>query len=46
MSNVSGSCLYSCKPASNVKLVSVPVSPVYASSVSELVKSLNVSKPV
>ena len=46
MSNVSESRLYQCKPASNVKLVSVHVSPVYASSVSELVKPLNNSKPV
>ena len=34
------------RPASNVKLVSVHVGPVYASSVSELVKPLNVSKPL
>ena len=45
-SNVSESRLHQCKPASNVKLVSVHVSPVYASSVSELLKPLNVSKPV
>ena len=46
LSNVSESRLYQCKPASNVKLVSVHISPVYASSVSELVKPLNNSKPV
>ena len=46
MSNVSESRLYQRKPASNVKLVSVHVSPVYASSVSELVKPLNNSKLV
>ena len=46
LSNVSESRLYQRKLASNVKLVSVHVSPVYASSVSELVKSLNNSKPV
>ena len=45
-SNVSESRLHQRKPASNVKLVSVHVSPVYASSVSELVKPLIVSKPV
>ena len=44
MSNVSESRLYQCKPASNLKLVSVHVRLVYTSSVSELVKSLNVSK--
>ena len=44
LSNVSESRLYQCKPASNLKLVSVHVSLVYTSSVSELVKSLNVSK--
>ena len=44
--NVGESRLYKHKPASNVKLVSVHVSPVYASSVSELVKPLNISKPV
>ena len=44
--NVSESRLYQRKPASNVKLVSVHVSPVYASIVSELVKPLNDSKPV
>ena len=38
--------VYQRKPASNAKLVSVHISPVYASSVSELVKPLNVSKPV
>ena len=46
LSNVSESRLYQHKPTSNVKLVSVHVSPVYASSVSELVKPLNNSKPV
>ena len=46
MSNVSESRLHQRKPASNVKLVSVHVSPVYTSSVSELVKPLNVSTPV
>ena len=46
LSNVSESRLYQCKPASNVKLVSVHVSPVYASSVSELVKPFNNNKPV
>ena len=46
MSNVSESRLHQREPASNVKLVSVHVSPVYASSVSELVKPLNVSKTV
>ena len=46
LSNVSESRLYQRKPGSNVKLVSVHVSPVYASSVSELVKPLNYSKPV
>ena len=46
LSNVSESRLYQRKPASNVKLVSVHVSPVYASSVGELVKPLNISKPV
>ena len=45
LSNVSESRLYQCKPATNVKLVSVHVSPIYASSVSELVKPLNNSKP-
>ena len=44
-SNISESRLHQHKPASNVKL-SVHVSPIYASSVSELVKPLNVSKPV
>ena len=38
LSNVSESRLYQRKPVSNVKLLSVHVSPVYASSVSELVK--------
>ena len=46
LSNVSESRLYQRKPASNVKLVSVHVSPVYTSSVSELIKPLNNSKPV
>ena len=46
LSNVSESRLYQRKPASNVKLGNVYVSPVYASSVSELVKPLNISKPV
>ena len=44
--HVSESCLYQGKPASNVKLVSVHVSPIYTSSVSELVKPLNISKLV
>ena len=44
--NVSETRLYQRKAASNVKLVSVHVSPVYTSSVSELVKLLNNSKPV
>ena len=38
--------LFQRKPVSNVKHVSVQVSPVYARSVSEVVKPLNVSKPV
>ena len=46
LSNVSESRLYQRKTASNVKLVSVHVSPVYTSSVSELIKPLNNSKPV
>ena len=46
MSIVSESRLHQRKPASNVKLVSVHVSPVYASSVGELAKPLNISKPV
>ena len=46
LSNVSESHFYQRKPAGNVKLVSVHVSPVYASSVSELDKPLNNSKPV
>ena len=45
LSNVSGSRLYQRKPASNMKLVSIHVSPVYADSFSEFVKLLNVSKP-
>ena len=46
MSNFNGSRLYQCKEASNVKHVSVHVSPVYISSISELFKPLNVSEPV
>ena len=46
LSNVTESCLCQRKPASNVKLVNVQWSPVYATSVSELVKPLNISKPV
>ena len=46
LSNVSESRLYQRKLASNVKLASVHVGPVYASSVSELIKPLNNSKPV
>ena len=46
LSNVSESRLYQRKPASNVKLVSVHVNLVYASRVSELVKPLNIRKPV
>ena len=46
LSNVSESCLYQRKPASNLKVASVHLSPVYTSSVSKLVKSLNISKPV
>ena len=46
MSNVSESRLHQRKPGSNVKLVSVDVSPVCASSVSELIKQLNIGKPV
>ena len=48
LSNVSESTsrLFQHKPVSNVKHVSVQVSPVYASSFSEVVKPLNVSKPV
>ena len=45
-SNVSESRLHRRKPASNVKLVSVHVNPAYTTSVSELVKPLNVSKSV
>ena len=44
LSNVSESRLYQRKPASNVKLVSVHVNHVYASSVSKLIKPLNNSK--
>ena len=46
LSSVSESHLYQRKPASNVKLVSVHVSSVYTSSVSELVKPVHNSKPV
>ena len=46
LSNVSESRLYQRKPASNVKLVSVHVSPIYARTVSKLVKPVNNSKPV
>ena len=46
LSNVSESRLHQRKPGSNVKLVSVDVSPVCASSVSELIKQLNIGKPV
>ena len=46
LSNVSESRLHQYKRASNVKLVSVHVSPVYASIVSQLIEPLNVSKPV
>ena len=46
LSDVIESRLHQRKPASNVKLVSVHVSPVYASSVCKLVKPLNVCKPV
>ena len=46
LSTVSESRLYQRKPASNVKLVSVHISPVYASSVTELVKPLDISKRV
>ena len=46
LSDVSESRLYQHKPASNVELVSVHVSPVYTSGVSELVKPLNNNKPV
>ena len=45
-SNWIKSNLHHRKPSRNVKLVSVHASPVYASSVSELFKPLNVSKPV
>ena len=45
-SNWIKSNLHHRKPSRKVKLVSVHASPVYASSVSELVKPLNVSKPV
>ena len=38
--------LYQRKPVNNMKYVSAHVSPIYANSVSELVKPLNVSKPV
>ena len=49
LSNVNRSRLYQRKAASNAKHVSVHVSPVYANSVSELVKPLdivNLSVPV
>ena len=46
MFNVIESRLYQRKPAGNVKLVSVHVSPAYAISVNELVKPVNISKPV
>ena len=49
LSNVSESRLHQCKPSSNVKLATVHVSPVYANSVSELIKPLmlaNLSVPV
>ena len=46
MSNISESRLHQRKPASNVKLVSVHVRLLYASSVSELLKPLNGSKSV
>ena len=46
LSNVSGSRFYQHKPASHVKLATVHVSPLYDSGVSELIKPLNVSKPV
>ena len=48
LSNFSGSItrFYQRKPLSNVKHVNVHVSPVWVTSVSELVKPLNVRKPV
>ena len=46
LSNVRESRLRLRKPASNVKLVCFHASPVYASSVSGLVKPLSISKPV
>ena len=46
LSNVSESSLHQRKSATNVKLVSVHVSPAYSSSISELVKPLNNNKPV
>ena len=46
LSNVNESCLYQRKPASNVKVINVHLSPIYTSSVSELIKPLNLSKPV
>ena len=46
MSNFSGSRLYQHKAASNVKHVSIHASLLYTSSVNELVKPLNISKPV
>ena len=45
-SNISELRLHQRKPDCNVKLISVHVSPVYASSVSELVKPLKISKRV
>ena len=45
LSYVSESRLHQRKAASNVKFVIVHASPVYASSVSELVRPLNISKP-
>ena len=44
-SDVSG-CLFQCKAASNVKHVSVHANPANTSSVSKLMKSLNISNPV
>ena len=45
-SDVSGSCLFQCKTASNVKHLSVHANPANTSSVSKLMKSLNISNPV
>ena len=39
-------CLFQCKAASNVKHVSVHANPANTSSVSKLMKSLNISNPV